>query len=108
MSEQQLVHACIDLLRLHGALALRINAGMAWVGAGAARRPVRLAPEGTSDILGLLPGGRFVAIEAKRPGGTLRPAQVAFLAEVTARGGLALCVTNETELCNALKIALET
>jgi len=46
--------------------------------------------KGVSDVIGLLPGGRFLAIEAKRPGvkkGSEH--QEAFIAEINERGGFA-------------------
>jgi hypothetical protein len=45
---------------------------------------------GSADILGVLPGGRFLAIEVKRPRcGTLSLQQKDFLDAVNERGGLA-------------------
>jgi hypothetical protein len=45
---------------------------------------------GCADILGQLVTGHFLAIEVKRPGGRVGPAQRRFLAQVRAAGGLAL------------------
>ena len=45
--------------------------------------------KGVSDILGILPGGRFLAIEVKRPGGRPSEHQVQFLQEINGRRGLA-------------------
>ena len=61
---------------------------------------VRIAPDrwlhfgkkGSADLLGCLPGGRFLAVEVKAPGGRLSPEQKQFLAEVRGLGGLALVV----------------
>jgi hypothetical protein len=44
--------------------------------------------KGSADILGILRGGRFLAIETKTPTGRLRPEQVAFRDMVTSLGGL--------------------
>lgn len=44
---------------------------------------------GRSDILGLLPSGRFLAIEVKLPGKLPSPMQSAFLRSVNYSGGLA-------------------
>lgn len=44
---------------------------------------------GVADILGVLPDGRFLAIECKSTTGKPSEAQIAFLANVNARGGLA-------------------
>lgn len=45
---------------------------------------------GCADILGQLVTGHLLAIEVKRKGGRVRPAQRVFLAQVRAAGGLAL------------------
>ncbi len=53
------------------------------------RGGVSFGIKGAPDIVGILPGGRFLAIEVKGPGGKASAEQVAFLAEITERGGLA-------------------
>jgi len=52
---------------------------------------------GISDILGCY-HGRFVAIEAKQPGGKASPLQLLFLKDVKKAGGFAAIVENMTEL----------
>jgi hypothetical protein len=44
----------------------------------------------SSDILGLLPGGRFLAVECKAPDGRLSPEQRQFLTDIKAQGGMAV------------------
>ena len=53
---------------------------------------------GSSDILGVLPDGRFLAVECKRPGNRPTPAQDDFLKQVREKGGLALVVYEVQEL----------
>ena len=120
-TEQSIVNACLDLLKLRGAFAWRVNQGAMKTAAGGFIRFNRV--EGVSDVIGVLPpgfiwmprldggtptmgqtvpAGRMIAIEAKRPGLGKRsrpePHQQAFLDAVTQRGGLALCVTGVAEL----------
>lgn len=45
--------------------------------------------KGISDIIGILPGGRFLAIEVKSKYGKPSPEQMVFLAEIARYGGLA-------------------
>jgi len=45
--------------------------------------------KGKSDILGLLKGGRFLAIEVKRPSGKLSLYQEEFIKNINDNGGLA-------------------
>jgi hypothetical protein len=74
---------------------------------------VRVAPDrwlhfgkkGSADIIGLLPGGKFLAVETKAPAGRLSPEQREFLADVKALGGMAIvarsCRDIETALMEA-------
>ena len=98
-TEQSIVNACLDLLKLRGAFAYRVNQGALKDG----KRFVRFnRVEGISDIVGVLRGGRYASIEVKRPGLGKRsrpePHQQAFLDRVAACGGLAACVTSVAEL----------
>jgi hypothetical protein len=109
-SEQSIVNACLHLLHLRGVFAWRVNQGAMKTASGGFVRFNKV--EGVSDIVGVLPackwndGGRFIAVEAKRPGlgKKSRPAphQQAFLDAVAKCGGLALCVTDVQELDAAL------
>ncbi|OFZ03688.1 MAG: hypothetical protein A2X97_14095 [Bdellovibrionales bacterium GWA1_52_35] len=45
--------------------------------------------KGTSDILGILPDGRLLAIEVKSETGRLTPEQKEFIGSINRRGGLA-------------------
>jgi hypothetical protein len=53
---------------------------------------------GVSDVLGILPDGRLLAIECKSPGKRPSEAQDAFLEAIAARGGVATWVTSVDEL----------
>lgn len=82
---------------------------LAWkAGSGAIRLQhkdkVRYAVFGTvgaSDIIGLLPGGRFLAVEVKKATGRLSIGQRIFLEDVAKRGGVAMVVHSVAE-CHAL------
>jgi hypothetical protein len=63
------------------------------------------AKKGVSDILGVLPGGRFLAVEVKTRTGAIRPEQTAFLDEVRANGGLAMVVRSLEDLKTGLGLA---
>lgn len=47
------------------------------------------AMRGTSDIIGLLPGGRLLAVEVKGPGDKPNEDQLLFIDKVNEQGGLA-------------------
>jgi hypothetical protein len=61
--------------------------------------------KGSSDILGLLPGGRFLAIECKSERGRLSPEQRDFLADIAALGGLAIIAGSYKDIDQALRKA---
>lgn len=65
---------------------------------------MRLAPAGTPDIVGYLPGGRMVALEVKRPKGKERPEQLEFLTRAQQLGCLVGVVRSVEE---ALKLVRE-
>jgi hypothetical protein len=58
----------------------------------------RFGKVGSSDIIGILPDGKFLAVEVKTRQGRLSPAQREFLKGITERGGLAVCVCSVGEL----------
>jgi len=72
---------------------------------------VRIAPDrwvsfghkGSADILGCLPGGRFLAIEVKAQRGRLSPEQSAFLERIRGLGGMALVTRGWRELDATLR-----
>jgi hypothetical protein len=102
-TETQLVRACLDYLKLRGVCAWRSNSGAMTAGDGPRKRFVRFSgARGCSDILGVAPGGRFLALEVKMPAGRLTADQEAFLAQIRAAGGVALVVRSVDELRQAL------
>lgn len=65
--------------------------------AGVYRRSTNpYAIKGTSDILGIWPNGRLIAIEVKRPGNEngATVEQLAFIAKINRLGGLAFVATS--------------
>jgi hypothetical protein len=53
---------------------------------------------GVSDIIGILPAGRFLAIEVKKDVGRQSKAQMVFEDEVRKKGGVYLLVRGSKEL----------
>ena len=97
-TEAQVVRACLDYLKLRRIFAFRNNTGAYKV----EERFVRFGSKGSADILGILPGGRFLAIECKSLNGRLSPAQGEWGERVRAAGGVYLCVRSVGELIEAL------
>lgn len=67
-----------------------------------ARRYLRFAFPGCSDILGQLASGHFLAVEVKRPSTKTTPEQAVFLAQINAAGGLGLVARSVDDVQAAL------
>lgn len=120
--ENAVKNAVIQYLTLIGALVLRVNSGAVkgkyedkqgriksrfwWVShwfAGGISFDEGKA--GISDILCLLPSGKFVAVETKTPQrkDEVTEAQRRFMAEVEARGGISIVATGVEDVQEALE-----
>lgn len=93
----------IEFSRLYpNALLFRSNVGQAWTGSKFIHnkqdrtltiydpRPFNTGlPDGFSDLLGVLPGGKALFLEIKTPKGKPSEAQTNFLAQVSSVGAIA-------------------
>jgi hypothetical protein len=89
--EADLVRDILSFFIVLGWPVWRMNSGMLVIPEAAQRnrRVVRGAPAGTSDIVGLVPGGRFLAIECKLGRNKPTREQSAFIEQVRGFGGVA-------------------
>lgn len=103
--EKDIQKQILQYLALTKILIWRTNSGGARLPAGGGKTQyVRFnTAEGCSDLTGILPDGRFLAIEVKRPGEKPTELQQGFLDKVTTQGGLALVVSSVEELRLCLK-----
>jgi hypothetical protein len=99
-AEGAVVKACLDYLKLRGAYVWRNNTGAL---RDKKNRPVFFGKTGSSDILGVLPGGRFIAVECKAPKGRLSDRQIAFLNEIERMGGVAVVAKSVDDIENVLR-----
>jgi hypothetical protein len=88
-SETEVQRAIMDYLKLRGIFAFRVNnipPSMMRDG----KRVFRSfgGMRGVADIIGIMPGGRLLAIEVKSETGRPSPDQVAFGEAINAAGGL--------------------
>ena len=101
--EAPVLSGCLRYLEARGIYHWRNSTGAAQIGPG---RFMRFGKKGSSDILGILPGGRMLCVECKAPNrGRLSPEQKQFLEEVREAGALALVVRGWKELDEALRKA---
>jgi hypothetical protein len=101
--EGAVVKVCLEYLALRGIYAYRQNTGAAeYQNKTGKKRFVRYGKPGASDIVGLLPGGRFIAVECKAPRGRLSELQAAFLQDIERMGGLAVVARSVEDLEKSL------
>lgn len=87
MKEQNVQAACLMALSQAGCLVWRQDTGAYRARSGALVRYGLCV--GSSDIIGLSPDGRFLAVEVKTDTGRATEAQLRFIAAVQAAGGRA-------------------
>jgi hypothetical protein len=85
--ENRVKTACLRYLKLRHIYCWSNPSGAVRIRPG---KFISFGLKGSSDILGLLPGGRFLAVECKAEHGRLSPEQRQFLADVKALGGLVI------------------
>jgi hypothetical protein len=74
-------------------------------GEGKARRFIKMAEAGFSDLIAVLPPhGQSVFIECKRPGKKPTATQIAFLSKMKDKGAIAFVATSIEDVQKALHI----
>ncbi|KKN01235.1 hypothetical protein LCGC14_1129990 [marine sediment metagenome] len=96
--EGDIVKACLSYLEALGIFAWRNNTGAMGGTYKGTKRYVRFGVPGASDILGVLPNGRFLAIECKMPGKKPTLKQRAFIDEINRHGGVAFVAESVTDV----------
>lgn len=93
--ENVVLRDCLAYLQLNGIYCWRNNTGATKTAHGF----VRYGKVGSSDILGILPDGRFLAVECKREkGGVVSEKQKEFLSMIEVNHGVALVVNSIEDL----------
>jgi hypothetical protein len=98
--EGAVVKACLEYLRLRGIFAWRNNTGSL---RDKNNRPVFFGKPGSADIIGVMPGGRFICIECKAGRGKLSEKQKEFLHNIEQTGGLAVVARSIEDIEKALR-----
>lgn len=102
-SEANIMNDCMIALSKVGCLIWRNNVG-AWKDPRGRVIRYGVGGKGGSDLLGVAPDGRALAIETKTATGRIRPEQHSFIAAVNKAGGRAGIARSVDD---ALKIALD-
>jgi len=104
--EGEIVAAVFEYLQLRGVFAWRNNTGAMVVKVPNGRdRFFRFGKKGSSDIIGILDDGRWLAIECKTAKGKASLDQLCFLAEIAKRGGVAFVARSIEEVERELRKA---
>ena len=91
ITENEVQNQILGWLCLNQIFNWRQNTMGVYLGEGKFRK----APTtGVADILGILPDGKFLAIECKRPGGKPTPDQLEFIENINANNGIAFVADN--------------
>lgn len=88
MTEADIQRSIMLALSAAGCVIWRNNSGVLKNPAGI---PIKfgIGNPGGSDLIGIAPGGRFIAIEVKTPKGRATPEQIRFIEAVKKHGGIA-------------------
>ena len=97
--EGAVVKACLDYLAVRGIYAWRNNTGTL---RDKTNRPVFFGKPGSADILGILPGGTFLAVECKAKKGKPSDKQIGFLKTIAENGGAAILAWSVDDLIKGL------
>jgi len=96
ITEAEVQAACLEFLAAYRIFHWRQNQGAIPLPDGGYRRFNGM--KGQSDIIGICPDGRFLAIEVKRPGKKPTKEQDEFLEHIANNGGVATWVSSVDEL----------
>jgi len=102
-SEKELVKTVLEYLGLKRIYAWRNNTGATVIPGKERTRFVRYGFKGSSDVIGILPDGRFLAIECKVGKNKVSPAQEEFLDNIANNGGLAIIAYSLDDVIERLK-----
>jgi hypothetical protein len=102
MSESKLVKAALEYLSYRGIGVWRNNTGAVVSVYKGRKRIIRYGKKGSSDIIGLIPGGRFIGVECKQPKEKQTLDQRLFQQFIESLGGLYVLARNLDDIQEAL------
>jgi hypothetical protein len=102
ISEQALVRQAVAYLTLNGCYVWRENVGAMRI----RDRFVRFGHKGVSDVLGVSPDGRMIAVELKIRHNAPTMFQVDFLKAINDRGGIGILAYSLEELIEKYRVKM--
>lgn len=105
-TESEIVKASLEYLQSRGISAIRMNVGaVRFADKNGGQNFVRFGTPGMSDILGILPDGRTLAVECKTANGRLSGFQSEFLDTIRRNNGVAIVARSVEDVELGLKEA---
>lgn len=105
-SESQILDSILTYLKLCRIFSWRNNNGAVFdPKIGTFRSPPKHSLKGIPDILGILKGGRLLALEVKKQGGRVSPEQSDFIKKAVELGALCAVVYSLDDVIEVLKNA---
>jgi Holliday junction resolvase len=95
MKEKEITTQIRNVLKLYGVFHWKVFQSLG-------------ATPGVPDILGILPGGRMLAIEVKTERGKLSPHQERFIKNINDNGGLAFVARSFDDVVRTLRMECRT
>ncbi|MDR0411958.1 MAG: VRR-NUC domain-containing protein [Treponema sp.] len=103
-TENEIVKASLEYLQARNIPAIRMNVGaVRFADENGRRNFVRFGTPGMSDILGILPDGRALAVECKTANGKLSNFQSEFLDAIRHNNGVAIVARSVEDIESGLK-----
>lgn len=94
----ELIRKCLIWLKEQGIYAWSNKTGCLFING----RPIRYGLPGSSDILGVISGGKILGVECKVKPDKPKPLQLRFAEQINDRGGVAIVVYSVEELADKL------
>lgn len=94
MKHNELVDKCLFFLGLNKIFAWQNNTGAAKIG----NAFVQFGKKGSSDIIGILPDGRFLGVEIKIGKDTQKSEQIIFQDRIERNGGIYILVRDDINI----------
>jgi hypothetical protein len=101
--ERETTPEIIKWLNDNGIISWRQNSGSVRVGS----RTINMGGKGQPDIMGILPGGRFLAIENKSNGSKIEPEQVAWLEKARSQGAYCFIATSLEDVVDYIGLVIK-
>lgn len=110
LTEHQIQNMLIEYLTMRGHFVWRNNTGVTKLDytyktgerkGMSGQRFFRAGKKGSADIIGIAKDGKLIAIEVKKKGGKVSPAQEEFLDRIKEKGGYAIVAYDENDVINA-------